>query len=68
MESGHEGTSRQNQAFLEHLKLWVIRYRSSSKIHALSAQEYAAADLQIQPHADTIYGDPEYTCAEYVQS
>jgi len=24
-------------------------------------REYAAVDLQLQTHADTIYGDPEYT-------
>jgi hypothetical protein len=28
----------------------------------------ADGDLQLQTHADTIYGDPEYTWDEYIQS
>jgi hypothetical protein len=31
-------------------------------------QEYASADLQIQPLNDTIYDDPEHTWDEYIQS
>ena len=26
-----------------------------------NSEKYAAADRQLQTHADTIYGDPEYT-------
>ena len=36
--------------------------------HKKEGIDDAAADLQLQTHADTIYGDPEYTWDEYVQS
>ena len=53
---------------LTHLGLWLIRSRPPPKIHDPPNIEYAAADLQIQPHTDTIYGDPEYTWDDYIQS
>jgi hypothetical protein len=56
------------RAILEHLGLWLIRSRPPPKIHDPSIREYAAADHQLQPHNDTIYGDPEYTWDEYIQS
>jgi len=31
------------------------------------SHEYASCDLQIQTHADAIYGDPEYTWYEYIR-
>ena len=48
------------RAILEHLGLWLVRSRPP-QIHAPPIREYAAVDLQLQTHADTIYGDPEYT-------
>jgi hypothetical protein len=54
------------RAILEHLGLWQIRSRPPPKIHDPPIREYAAADLQLQPHNDTIYGDPEYTWDEYI--
>jgi hypothetical protein len=56
------------RAILEHLGLWLVRSRPPPKIHDLPNIEYATADLQIQPHPDIIYGDPEYTWDEYIQS
>ena len=56
------------RAILEHLGLWLIRSRPPPKINDPPNREYATADLQIQPHTDTIYGDPEYTWDEYIQS
>jgi hypothetical protein len=56
------------RTILEHLGLWLIRSRPPPKIHDLPILEYAACDLQIQPHPDIIYGDPEYTWDEYIQS
>jgi hypothetical protein len=56
------------RTILEHLGLWLKRSRPPPKIHAPPVIEYAAADFQIQPHADTIYGDPEYTWDEHIQS
>ena len=53
---------------LNHLGLWLARARPPPKAHSLPLREYAACDLQLQTHADTIYGDPEYTWDEYVQS
>jgi hypothetical protein len=54
---------------LEHLGLWLARARPPPKIqHAPPVREYVAADLQLQTHVDTIYGDPEYTWDEYIQS
>jgi hypothetical protein len=56
------------RAILEHLGLWLVRSRPPPKIHDPPNIEYATADLQIQPHPDIIYGDPEYTWDEYIQS
>jgi len=56
------------RAILEHLGLWLVRSRPPPKIHDPPIREYAAADHQLQTHADTIYGDPEYTWDEYIQS
>ena len=56
------------RAILEHLGLWLVRSRPPPKIHGPPDRKYAAADLQLQTHADTIYGDPEYTWDEYIQS
>ena len=51
---------------LEHLGLWLFRSRPPPKIHDPPSREYVAADLEIQPLNDTIYGDPEYTWDEYI--
>jgi hypothetical protein len=56
------------RAILEHLGLWLVRSRPPPKIHDPPIREYAAAHLQIQPLNDTIYGDPEHTWDEYIQS
>ncbi|MEI6608272.1 MAG: transposase [Deltaproteobacteria bacterium] len=56
------------RTILEHLGLWLVKSRPSPKIHDPSIREYAAADLQILPLNDTIYGNPEYTWNEYIQS
>jgi hypothetical protein len=56
------------RAILEHLGLWLVRSRPPPKAHAPPIMEYATGDLQLQTHADTIYGDPEYTWDEYIQS
>jgi hypothetical protein len=53
---------------LEHLGLWLVRSRPPPKIHDPTIREYITVNLQIQPHTDTIYGDPEYTWDEYIQS
>jgi hypothetical protein len=53
---------------LQNLGRWMIRSRPPPKIHDPPNIEYATADLQIQPHSDIIYGDPEYTWNEYIQS
>ena len=53
---------------LNHLGLWLVKARPPAKAHATLIREYAAGDLQLQTHADTIYGDPEYTWDEYIQS
>jgi len=53
---------------LMHLGLWLVRSRPPHKIHDPPNIEYATADLLIQPHTDTIYGDPEYTWDDYIQS
>jgi len=54
------------RAILEHLGLWLVRSKPPPKAHAPPIREYAACDLQLQTHADTIYGDPEYTWDEYI--
>jgi len=56
------------RAILEHLGLWLVRSRPPPKIHDPPNIEYAAADLQIQPHSDIIYGDKEYSWDDYIQS
>ena len=62
------------KTILKHLGIWLVRYRPPPKIHDPPGghdevvSPYAAADLQLQTHADTIYGDPEYTWDEYIQS
>ena len=59
---------------LNHLGLWLTRARPPPKAHAPPRGDdgivipYADGDLQLQTHADTIYGDPEYTWDEYIQS
>lgn len=53
---------------LKHLGLWLVRSRPPPKIHDSPNIEYAIADFQIQTHTDTIYGDPEYTWDDYIQS
>ena len=53
---------------LMHLGIWLVRSRPPPKSHDPPNIEYAAADLQIQPHTDIIYGDPEYSWDEYIQS
>jgi Putative transposase. len=53
---------------LKHLGIWLVRSRPPPKIHDPPIRKYATADLQIQPLNDTIYGDPEYTWDEYIQS
>ena len=61
-------------AILKHLGIWLVRSRPPPKIHDPPGghdgvvSPYAAANLQFQPHNDTIYGDPEYTWDEYIQS
>jgi hypothetical protein len=56
------------RAILEHLGIWQVRSRPPPKIHDPPNIEYASADLQIQPHSEIIYGDPEYSWDEYIQS
>jgi len=56
------------RAILEHLGLWQVRSRPPPKKHDPPIIEYATADLQIQPHPDIIYGDPEYSWDDYIQS
>ena len=56
------------RAILEHLGIWLVRSRPPPKNHDPPIRKYAAAHLQIQPFNDTIYGDPEYTWDEYIQS
>jgi Putative transposase len=53
---------------LTHLGLWLVRNRPQPKSHAPPTIVYAAADLEIQPHSDIIYGDPEYSWDDYIQS
>jgi hypothetical protein len=60
---------------LNYLGLWLVRARPPPKVYAppmgtRSSIMFPCADgdLQLQTHADTIYGDPEYTWDEYIQS
>jgi hypothetical protein len=58
------------RAILEHLGIWLVKARPPPKINDQPIRELAVAvaDVQIQPLNDTIYGDPEYTWDEYIQS
>ena len=69
------------RAILEYLGLWLVRSRPPPKIHDPPIREYAAAfggdmlrktagsaTCPRNKHNDTIYGDPEYTWDEYIQS
>jgi hypothetical protein len=53
---------------LTHLGLWLARARPPPQAHATPSREYAACDRTLHTHADTIYGDPDYTWDEYIQS
>ena len=59
---------------LNHLGLWLVKARPPPKAHTPPMRHdrdiapYADGDLQLQTHADTIYGDPEYTWDEYIQA
>jgi hypothetical protein len=53
---------------LKHLGLWLVRSRPPPKIHGPPVWKYAAVAINQQTPADTIYGDPEYTWDEYIQS
>ncbi len=53
---------------LNHLGLWLVKARPPPKIHAQPTQEYATCTPQLQTLDNTIYGDPEYTWDEYIQS
>ena len=56
------------RVILEHLGLWLVRSRPPPKIHDPPIREYVAVAINQQTPADTIYGDPEYTWDEYIQS
>jgi len=56
------------RVLLTPLGLWLARARPSPHAHSPPIREYADVNLQIHTHADTIYGDPEYTWDEYIQS
>ena len=60
---------------LNHLGLWLVKARPPPKAQtpwghdaALCPQECAAHNLQLQTHADTIYGDPEYSWDAYIHA
>ncbi len=53
---------------LTHLGLWLVRSESPPIIHDPPNITHTAADLQIQPPSDIIYGDPEYSWDDYIQS
>ena len=53
---------------LTHLGFWLVRSRPPPKIHDPPGREDFAANLQIQPHSEIIYGDPEYSWNDYIQS
>ncbi len=60
---------------LTHLGLWLARARPPPKAHApwghdaaSCPHECAAHDLQLQTHADIIYGDPEYSWDAYIHA
>jgi len=60
---------------LNHLGLWLVRARPPPKALAQWGHDAAscpyecvAGDLQLQTHADTIYGDPEYSWDAYIQA
>jgi hypothetical protein len=55
---------------LKHLGLWLVRARLPPKAHAPPGGHDGVVSpyAQLQTNADTIYGDPEYTWDEYIQS
>ena len=59
---------------LKHLGLWLTKARPPPKAHAPPGRDdgivipYTDGDLHLQTPADTMYGDPEYTWDEYIQS
>ena len=60
---------------LNHLGLWLTRAKPPPKAHAQwghdaasCPHECAACDLQLQTHADTIYGDPVYSWDAYIHA
>ena len=65
---------------LNHLGLLLVKARPPPKTHSpwghdagsepvdRSLHECAAYDLQLQKHADTIYGDPEYSWDAYIHA
>jgi hypothetical protein len=63
------------RSILEHLGLWLARARPPPKAYAhwghdaaLYPHQCAAHDPQLQTHADTIFGDPEYSWDAYIQA
>jgi hypothetical protein len=56
------------QALPTHLGLWLARARPSSHAHAPPIRDYAAIDLQLHTHAETLCGDPDYTWDDDRQS
>jgi hypothetical protein len=59
--------------------IWLARARPPPKAHAHLGHDAgrepvewcpndAASDLQLQTHADTIYGDPEYSWDAYIHA
>ena len=71
---GSTGSPCTVAAHPEPVEGWLARARPPPKAHAPPGgydgivSPYADGDLQLQTHADTIYGDPEYTWDEYIQS
>jgi len=53
---------------LNHLGLWPAVARPPSKAHAQPVRECTDVDFQLQTHADTTCGDPDYSRDEYIQS
>ena len=56
------------RVLLTHLGLWLASARLPPKAHSPPIREYAACDLQLHTHAETLYGDPDYTWDEVIQS
>jgi len=54
---------------LNHLGLWLVRARPPPMGTRRSIMSPCTdGDLQLQRHADTIYGDPEYSWDAYIQA